>query len=64
MAGWSLQPEARPTPPAILVPGVVPTPPDLAAMEKQSRDLSWQIVKRELGDALSEAERTEVAHHG
>jgi hypothetical protein len=54
MAGWCLQPEARTPPPAVLVPGATPKPPALVAMEKHSRDLRWQHIRRELGNALSE----------
>ncbi|MBL8793611.1 MAG: hypothetical protein JNM56_06890 [Planctomycetia bacterium] len=54
MAAWSLQSQARPAPPTILVPGAGSKPPGLVAMEEHSRDLRWQNVKRELGNALSE----------
>jgi hypothetical protein len=54
MAEWSLQSEARPTPPTILLPDSMPKPPALAAMEKHSRDLRWRTIKQELGGALGE----------
>jgi hypothetical protein len=53
MAAWSLQAEARPAPPVIEMPGAGPKPPALLAIEKQSRNLRWQTVKRELGKILS-----------
>ena len=53
MATWATQPEARSSPPTILIPGTPPVHPGLAAMERQSRNMRWQQIKRELGEGMS-----------
>lgn len=54
LASWSMQPDAKPAPVALLIPGAMPITAAHAEVEKGRRNSRWSSIKREFGDALAE----------